>query len=139
LIEGSTRSKATITFKRVNWGWSGQYKDKSYYYCIFKTKLGNQLGKAQVTSREGQHGLTCTNVWIKMVITIVFKSDSGVDPRQGSSHELRGSTRLTQNFYFFSKIVNEFLTHVLSRVDLSFWLRQVESILPLFFLKPGPV
>jgi hypothetical protein len=32
-------------------------------------------------------------VWIKMIINIVLKPDSGIDVRKGSNHGSRGSTR----------------------------------------------
>jgi hypothetical protein len=38
------------------------------------------------------------NVWIKIIIIIVFKPDSGADPKQGSGHGSGGSTQLIQNF-----------------------------------------
>ena len=59
-------------------------------------------GEAQVTGREGQHGLTRVNVWIKVVIIIILKSDSKVNPRQGSGHGSEGSTQLAQNFKLFT-------------------------------------
>jgi hypothetical protein len=48
----------------------------------------------------GSHELTRVNLWIKMVIIIVLKPHSGIDPRQGLDHELGGSTWLT---HFFKK------------------------------------
>jgi len=59
---------------------------------VLKPDLRNDQGKAQVTSREGQHEFTRVNVWIKVVIIIIWKPDSGVNPRQGLDHRSRGST-----------------------------------------------
>jgi hypothetical protein len=59
---------------------------------VLKPDLRNDQGKAQVTSREGQHKFTRVNVWIKVVIIIIWKPDSGVNPRQGLDHRSRGST-----------------------------------------------
>jgi len=55
---------------------------------VLKLNSGIDRGKAQVTNREGQPRLTRVNVWIKMVIIIIFKLDLRVDPRLGSSHRL---------------------------------------------------
>lgn len=89
-------------------------------------------------SRLGsQVELTWVNIWIKIVIVIILKTDMRVDSRKSSGYGSRGSNWLT---WFFFKKVNRVLTRVLSRVDLSLWLGQVESILPLFFFfKFGPV
>jgi hypothetical protein len=56
------------------------------------------------------------------IIIIVLKPDLGVNPRQGSGHGSGRSTQLIQNFYFFLKKVNKFLTYVLSQVDMGFLL-----------------
>jgi hypothetical protein len=74
------------------WVDSGQYTDKICYYCSFKTRLEGQLEQGPC------HRLGEVNVWIKMIIIIVFKPDSGADPRQGSGHGSGGLPQLTQNF-----------------------------------------
>lgn len=105
-----------------------QYENKNYYYYNFKTWFRGQSSKVHVTSWEGQHELTWVNVWIKY-----FSLKTWL----GSQLEARfrswvGRINLAdlKIFYFFSKKFNKFLTHVLSQVDLSFWLGHVESILP---------
>ena len=90
--EGQPGTRLESWTKRVN---LGQCKDKSCYYHNLKPDSGVDWGKAQVTSQEGQHELTWVNVWIKIVIIIVLKLNSGVDPRQGLGYGSGESIRLT--------------------------------------------
>jgi hypothetical protein len=85
--------------RRVKLGWPKSTLNKSGYYHSFKSWLGCQLGQGPGHELGGSHGLTRVDVWIKMVIIIVLKSDLGVDLRQGSNHWLGGLTRITQFFF----------------------------------------
>jgi hypothetical protein len=58
-----------------------QCNDKICYFHSFKTNSGVDRGKTHVTSREDQHRLTRVNIWIKMIIILVLKSDSGIDSK----------------------------------------------------------
>jgi hypothetical protein len=70
----------------------GQYEDKSSYYHNFKTQLGDQPGvrsrsrvRRVIRVDSGQHK-------IKIIIIIVLKLNSGVNPGQDLGHGLGVST-----------------------------------------------
>jgi hypothetical protein len=70
----------------------GQYEDKSSYYHNFKTQLGDQPGvrsrsrvRRVIRVDSGQHK-------IKIIIIIVLKLISGVNPGQDPGHGLGVST-----------------------------------------------
>jgi len=90
--------------RRVKLGWLKSILNKSGYYHNFKSWLGCRLGQGLGHELGGSHGLTRVDVWIKIVIIIVLKSDLRVDLRQLSNHWLGGSTRIT-NFFLIIKAI----------------------------------
>jgi hypothetical protein len=104
--EGQHKIKVIIIIvlkldSRVNlWQDLVQCNDKICYFHSFKINSGVDRGKTHVTGQKGQYGLTKVNVWIKMIIILVLKPDSGIDSKQGLGHGSRGSTWLAQIFIF---------------------------------------
>ena len=135
MIRGQTRARPRLQFKRVNRGWLGECRDKSCYYCSFKTKLMNQPGQSPGHKSEGSTWTDPRQCMNKNDYYHNFKNRFGSRSKTRFRSWVEKVNSVDPKFLFFSKIVNEFLTHVLSQVDLSFLLGQVELILPLFFLK----
>ena len=67
-----------------------------------------------------------------MIIIIILKLNSGIDPRQGSGYESRGSTRLTQIIFtnnLNNLILTKFIFQKSQRVFLlKFWILRFKVI-----------
>ena len=116
------------------------------FFIIITLKLNLRVDqdKMQVTGQKGQYGLTRVNIWIKVIIIIILKPDSGVGLRRFKSQGgrvnlvdlfffLNNQSNLIQTIFLYNN--NGFLTCVSSQVDLGFLSGLVKLNLPLFFFK----
>ena len=82
--------------------------------------------------QEGQLRLILINVWIKTIINMVLKPNSGVDPELGSSHRLIGSTRVNLKLLYIKK--NNF---ILTKKNQQFCLLVFDPESTLVFNRPS--